>query len=275
MGSVVFEFQKVCFNEFCIRWYSLLILTGVLIGISLLIREGRRFDISSEFLFNMAFWAIVFGLIGARIYYVIFNFSAYAKDPISILKVWEGGLAIHGGIIGGLLTIMIYCKKYGVSLIRILDLCVVPLILAQAIGRWGNFFNMEAHGASTTLAHLQSLHIPQFIIKGMTIGGVVYQPTFLYESLLCFLGFIILVIVRRYRYLKVGIPTSIYLMYYGAVRFFIESMRTDSLMFGGIKMAQLVSVIMFIIGIIYILSQSKKGKFESLYNDQYGKEIKF
>lgn len=257
----------ITIGNFGIRWYSVLILIGAIIGIYLMEKEGKKFNLKSDFLFNMAFWAIIFGFIGARLYYVIFNFNLYKDNLVDIFKIWEGGLAIHGGIIFGFITIFIYCKKYKVRLLNILDIIVPSLILAQAIGRWGNFFNSEAHGAATSLEHLQSLHIPNFIINGMNIKGIYYEPTFLYESLLCVIGFIIILLIRKYKYTKVGAITSFYLMYYSVVRFFIESLRTDSLMIGGFKVAQIVSVLLFIIGLIIIMIISRKSKFEDLYND--------
>ena len=262
-------------GNFGIRWYSLLILIGVIIGIRMLEKEGQRFNINKDFLFNLAFWAIVIGIIGARIYYVIFNFNLYKNDIFSIFKIWEGGLAIHGGIIAGVITIALYCKKYKMQFLRITDLCIAPLLLAQAFGRWGNFFNGEAHGAVTSLAHLKSLHIPEFIIKGMNISGIYYEPTFLYESIFCLVGFIIILIVRRGKYIKVGMQTALYLMYYSVIRFFIESMRTDSLMLGGFKVAQIVSILLFLTGLIMIMMISRKSKFEDLYNNVYKNDIKF
>ena len=226
-------------------------------------------------MFNLAFWAIVIGIIGARIYYVIFNFNLYKNDIFSIFKIWEGGLAIHGGIIAGVITIALYCKKYKMQFLRITDLCIAPLLLAQALGRWGNFFNGEAHGAATSLAHLRSLHIPEFIIKGMNISGIYYEPTFLYESIFCLVGFIIILIVRRGKYIKVGMQTALYLMYYSVIRFFIESLRTDSLMLGGFKVAQIVSILLFLTGLIMIMMISRKSKFEDLYNNIYKNEMRF
>lgn len=262
-------------GNFGIRWYSLLILIGVIIGIRMLEKEGQRFNINKDFLFNLAFWAIIIGILGARIYYIIFNFNLYKNDIFSIFKIWEGGLAIHGGIIAGVITIALYCKKYKMQFLRITDLCIAPLLLAQAFGRWGNFFNGEAHGAVTSLAHLKSLHIPEFIIKGMNISGIYYEPTFLYESIFCLVGFIIILIVRRGKYIKIGMQTALYLMYYSVIRFFIESMRTDSLMLGGFKVAQIVSILLFLTGLIMIMMISRKSKFEDLYNNVYKNDIKF
>ena len=262
-------------GKFAIRWYSVLILIGAAIAIMLTEKEGKKLGIKNDFIFNMAFWAIIFGFIGARIYYVIFNYHIYKSDPLSIIKIWEGGLAIHGGIIAGFITIYLYCKKYDMRILRILDIVAPSLLIAQAIGRWGNFFNSEAHGAATSLEHLKSLHIPQFVIDGMNISGIYYEPTFLYESILCLIGFLIIIIIRRFRYTKIGFPTGFYLMFYGVVRFLVESMRTDSLMLGGFKAAQIVSIILFLIGLIIVMVISRKGKFEDLYNEIEKKEIRF
>ena len=223
----------------------------------------------------MAFWTIIFGIVGARLYYVLFNYSMYKGDFSSIIRIWEGGLAIHGGIIAGVITMFFYCKKYEMRLIRITDFCVPALILAQAIGRWGNFFNGEAHGAATSLEHLQNLHLPQFIIEGMNISGIYYEPTFLYESIACLIGFIILMIVRRLKYVKVGTLTGIYLVYYSFIRFFIETMRTDSLMLGGFRVAQIVSIVLFLIGLVILMLISRKGRFEDLYDTQSDNNIRF
>lgn len=185
---------------------------------------------------------------------------------MEIFQIWNGGLAIHGGIIAGLLFIIYYCKKHEVNLWKILDIIVVGLIIAQAIGRWGNFFNSEAYGPITTAAHLKSLGIPQFIIDGMYILGEYRQPTFFYESVWCLFGFLAMLIIRQYKYLKIGQLTSFYLIWYGIIRFIIEAMRIDSLMLGPIKMAQLVSIVFVISGII-IFIKSIKSKKENLYNN--------
>ena len=251
-----------------IRWYSVLILLAFITAYFVVSKEAKRFGIKKDFTFNMMFWVLVFGIIGARIYYVIFDWASFKDNISEIFKIWHGGLAIHGGIIAGLIVLIVYTKKYKLRTIRYIDFCVVGLIIAQAIGRWGNFFNGEAHGVATTLEHLQALHIPDFIIKGMYLDGLnYYTPTFFYESVLCLIGFILLIIIRRNKYIKVGDITGLYLVYYGIVRLFIETSRTDSLMFLGFKMAQIISVIMIIIGLIIIIINRKKGKFEDLYNN--------
>ena len=261
-------------GNFKLEWYSALIIVGAMIGISMVLKEAKRYKYSTDYIFNMLFWAIIFGIIGARVYYVLFNLELY-NSFWDACKIWEGGLAIHGGLIAGILVILLYSKKYNVRAIRIFDFLAPAMILAQAIGRWGNFFNMEAHGPATTLAHLQSLHIPEFIINGMKINGTYYTPTFLYESIWCLIGFIILLIVRRLKITKVGQPFAVYLMWYGLGRFVIETMRTDSLMLGGFKAAQIVSILMILLGLIIIMITGRKGRYEDLYDQDENEIIRF
>ena len=243
-----------------IHWYSILLFIAILIGSNLAIKEAKKHGFEEDFMVNLLFLTVIIGIIGARIYYVIFNFDYYQNNLLEIFKVWNGGLAIHGGIIAGLITIAIICYKKKINLLKILDYLVVGLIIAQAIGRWGNFFNGEAHGAITSLNYLESLHLPKFIIEGMYINGNYYIPTFLYESVWCFIGFIIMLIVRRKKFMNIGYLTSFYLVWYGVERFFVEGLRTDSLMFLSLRVAQLVSLIMIIIGIVIFIYSLKKSK---------------
>ena len=258
-----------------IRYYSIFIMLGVIISISMLMKEGKRYNYPKDFLFNLAFWVLVFGIVGARMYYCLFNFHLYKDNLIDILKIWEGGLAIHGGIIAGFITLLIYTKKYNVSSLKMTDMAVVPLLLAQAIGRWGNFFNGEAHGVEIAYHKLKTWLIPDFVIEGMKIGNVYYHPTFYYESIYCLVGFIILLFVRRYKYLKKGQLTCFYLIYYSFGRFFIESLRTDSLMIGPFRAAQVVSIILFVIGIVALMIISRKEKFEDLYSEDHNGPLRF
>ncbi len=251
-----------------IYWYSLTMFLGILIGGSLAINEAKKYLIDEDFMINMFFYLIPFSLIGARLYYVIFNWSYYQNNIMEIFRVWEGGLAIHGSIIVGIIWIIFYSKKNKVNTLRLMDIVVVGLLIGQAIGRWGNFFNGEAHGPATTLTFLKSLILPQFIIDGMYINGVYYQPTFLYESIWCLIGFVLILIIRRFKYIKIGQPTAFYLVWYGIGRFFIESLRTDSLMFNSFKMAQLISIIMIISGVVLYFVCNRGSRFERLYNDR-------
>lgn len=261
MNPIIFSIGSIK-----IYWYSVIMFIAMLTGGYVVLKEVKKHRVPEKFMINLFCYLIPISLIGARLYYVAFNLDYYMQDPISILKVWEGGLAIHGGLIAGLLFTMIYTRKYRIKTLHVLDFIVVGLILGQAIGRWGNFFNGEAHGAVTTLEQLHKIFIPSFIIKGMYIGGNYYHPTFLYESIWCVLGFIFLVLMRKYPYLKIGQLTSLYLIWYGIGRFIIEAMRTDSLMLGDLKMAQIVSFSMVVIGLIMILVLNKGSKFQNLYN---------
>ena len=243
----------ISIGGFAIRWYSLLILIAFIIGMIIIEKQAIKKGIDKKEISNLCFYLIIISILGARIYYCLFNMDYYSENLFDIFKIWEGGLAIHGGIIAGIIFIIFYTKKYNIKLLQILDIFAPALILGQAIGRWGNFFNQEAHGPITTYHHLLSLHIPKFIIKGMHINGHYYQPTFLYESIGCLIGLIIILIYQYKFKHKDGEITSIYFIIYGTIRFFIESLRTDSLMLGSIKVAQLISITMIVIGIILFI----------------------
>ena len=232
-----------------IYYYSICILIGISIGIFLLFKEAKKQKIDQDKLGDLLFYTILFGILGARIYYVIFNLSYYIKNPLEIIAIWHGGLAIHGGIIAGLITIIYLTKKYKLNTLK-------------SIGRWGNFFNREAYGKVVTLSHLKSQHIPNFIIDRMKIDESYHQPTFLYESILCLIGFIILMILKNNKSLKITNLTSFYLIWYGLIRLVIEYYRTDSLMLGPIKMAMLISIVFIISGVVLLI----KSKNQKNYN---------
>lgn len=252
---------------FEVRWYSVLILIAIIISYFLITAESRRFQIKKEFLFNLMFWTIIIGIIGARLYYVVFNFEYYKEHLTEIYQVWNGGLAIHGGILFGFITILIYCKRYNVNTKKILDICAPAVILSQAIGRWGNFFNQEAFGTAVDYHTLAKIRIiPQFVIDNMNIDGAYHLPMFYFESLLCLLGFLIMIFMRRRKYIHNGQIYAFYFVWYGFIRFFIEMFRTDSLMLGDFKVAQIISVVMILIGLYIIIVQSRKPKLDDLYN---------
>ena len=226
-----------------IKWYSLFIFIAMLVASILIYREARRKKIDDDTLFNMIFYGIIIGILGARFYYVLFNLNYYLKYPLEILMIWNGGLAIHGGLLAGLLFMAYYSKKHKINILGILDILVVGVIIAQSIGRWGNFFNQEAYGGVISLSTLKSMHLPQFIIDGMYIDGAYRTPTFLYESFSSLLCFIVLILLRKTKKIHTGQLTGMYLSWYGIERFFIEGLRTDSLMLGNIRIAQLVSLL--------------------------------
>lgn len=258
--------NRVAFNifGFNVYYYSLCILLGVIVAYILITREGKKQGLPKEFISDLIFYTLIIGILGARVYYCVFNLDYYLANPSEILKIYNGGLAIHGGVIAGLIFVYFYTKKKNVSFIKILDIVAPAVIIAQSFGRWGNFFNQEAHGGITTYQNLKNMHIPEFIINGMYIEGKYYYPTFFFESIWCLIGFIILMIARRNKNLRKGFQIGFYFIWYGIGRFFIEAFRTDSLMFFGLKIAQIVSLIGIIIGIIIIVTNRNKKYYNEM-----------
>ena len=248
-----------------IKWYSICILIGITVATYLILKESQKKGISNDLIIDILFYGIIFGIIGARVYYVLFNLDYYSSNITEIIKVWNGGLAIHGGIIAGVLFLLYYCHKNKIDFLHLTDILVVGLIIAQSIGRWGNFFNGEAYGRVVSLNYLKSLHLPSFIINGMYIDYAYREPTFLYESVLSLIGFIVLILVRKKRNIKVGTLSGIYLIWYGIERLIIESFRSDSLMLYNIKVAQLVSIVFILIGLLIIYKSTKNNK---LYKEE-------
>ncbi len=254
-----------------IYWYSICILIGMALGMFLVFKEAKKQHIHENSITDLVFWTVIFGVIGARLYFVLFNLDYYGSHVIEIFEIWNGGLAIHGGIIAGSLYLMYFAKTRKIRILRLTDVCAPGLIAGQMIGRWGNFFNAEVYGAVVGRKALESMHLPKFIIEGMYIKekGDYCSPLFLYESIWNLIGLIILLIVRRFKYIKEGQITGFYLVWYSAGRFVIEGMRDKeyNLMIGNFKIAQIVSIILGLIGLFLIWFRVRKGKFENLYND--------
>ena len=226
-------------GPFAIRWYGILIASGMALGLWLASREARRRGEDSETLIKTAELALVGGLVGARLYYVLFNWEYYGRFPDKILAVWEGGLAIHGGLIGGLLVGGLYAWLKRLPLLTYLDIVAPSLALGQAIGRWGNFFNEEAFGRPTDLPWKLSVSPPHRPAEFAQVEF--FHPTFLYESLWDLGVFLLCFLFRRRLALA---PGSLFLLYLGAYsvgRLLIEGLRTDSLMLGPLRVAQVVS----------------------------------
>jgi len=242
-----------------IRWYGVLICCGVLVALLLAKYNCKKKDLSFDLLTDVFLWAFPAAIVGARLYYVAFQFDQYKDNLVDIFKIREGGLAIHGGLIGALIAVVIFAKMRKVNLVEYADVATPAIVLAQAIGRWGNFMNGEAHGGAVTSEFIG--HFPGFIQKGMNIGGVYYQPTFLYESLWDVLVCIILLfILYRKMGSQKGIVICSYVALYSLGRVFIEGLRTDSLMIGSLRIAQLVSITGIFIGIIGIFIIYRKNK---------------
>ena len=245
-----------------IRWYSVLVLSAFIIGYFLVLKRGKKKGISSTTISDMCFYLVIVCILGARLYYCLFNLDYYGKNILDIFKIWEGGLAIHGGIIAGFIFICFYTKKKKLNLLELLDIIAPALALGQCIGRWGNFFNSEAFGPETTLSTLKKLHIPHFIINGMYIDHAYHQPTFLYESIGCLIILIILLFIEKKKNKKDGQVAAIYLVLYGIIRYLIESLRTDSLILFNLKVAQIVSIIMILMGIYLFIKPYIRRKYD-------------
>ncbi|HBG3175368.1 TPA: prolipoprotein diacylglyceryl transferase [Staphylococcus aureus] len=254
MGIVFNCIDPVAFNlgPLSVRWYGIIIAVGILLGYFVAQRALVKAGLHKDTLVDIIFYSALFGFIAARIYFVIFQWPYYAENPSEIIKIWHGGIAIHGGLIGGFIAGVIVCKVKNLNPFQIGDIVAPSIILAQGIGRWGNFMNHEAHGGSVSRAFLEQLHLPNFIIENMYINGQYYHPTFLYESIWDVAGFIILVNIRKH--LKLGETFFLYLTWYSIGRFFIEGLRTDSLMLtSNIRVAQLVSILLILISISLIV----------------------
>ena len=252
-----------------IHWYGVIIAAGILAALQLSTKEAKKKGLEEDTIIDMALWAIPIGLLGARLYYVLFELGYYLQNPGQILAIWNGGIAIYGGLIAGGGTLYWYAKKKGTSLALVLDILAPNVLLAQSIGRWGNFMNQEAHGGPVTRQFLENLYLPEFIIEQMNINGTYYHPTFLYESLWSLLGFVLIVTIRnRKQLLRQGEVALSYVLWYSVGRFFIEGMRTDSLWIGEwIRVSQALSLALFIGAIVVWFIRRKDYPPISYYSD--------
>ncbi len=231
-----------------IMWYGILIASAMLIAVLISYRRAPRFGIESDSILDLCLWMLPIGVIGTRVYYVIFNYDIYRGSLSAMLNFRNGGLAIHGGLIAGLLTAYIFCRKRSLPILDVCDLILPSVALAQAIGRWGNFFNGEAYGVETTL--------PWAIV----VDGRHVHPTFLYESIWCLLLFVLLSYLCKKRVFS-GQIACLYGILYSLERFFVEGLRTDSLMIGPFRQAQVISITTFAICIaLYILLSKTQHK---------------
>ena len=263
-----------------IYWYAVFIMSGVALGLFLAIREGKKMGINSEFFYDLVTYGLPISIIGARIYYVAFSWDYYSSHPEDIIKIWQGGIAIHGAIIAAFIFGYFFCKKRKVSFWLVADIASVSFIIAQAIGRWGNFMNQEAHGGVVPGAtldaqreFLQSLFIPDFIVNNMYINEAYYHPTFLYESLWNMVGFLFIVFVlRKLPKLLVGEIAAFYAVWYSIGRYMVEGMRTDSLMLTeSIRMAQFISITTIVLVLILVIYRRLAKKNLITYQSYYVK----
>ncbi|QQK77879.1 prolipoprotein diacylglyceryl transferase [Salicibibacter cibarius] len=260
---------------FPVQWYGILIVLGAAIGYVIAAREAKKHGYPDDLFADLLIWAVPIAIISARLYYVIFQFDYYAQNPAQIIAIWEGGLAIHGGLIGAVITGIVFAKRRGYSFWKLADIAAPSIILGQAIGRWGNFMNQEAYGGEVSRAFLENLMLPDWIIDQMFIEGAYHHPTFLYESIWNVLGFALLIFVLRRMNLRRGSIFLTYVIWYSFGRFFIEGMRTDSLMIGDLlQTAQIISVVLIAGAIIFMIYHRKTGIIESRYWDKDEKLMK-
>ena len=223
-----------------IPWYSALIVTGICLALFIASREEKRLQLPQDTVVDLALWVIPFGVIGARLYYVVFAWDTFASNPVSILYIWQGGLAIYGGIIGGLLAVLLFSRKRSIPVGQLTDIIAPGLALAQAIGRWGNYFNMEAYGIAVTDPAWQ--FFPAAVLIPGPAGSTWHMATFFYESMWNLIVFTALMLTRK-RMRRTGDATLWYFLLYGAGRLIIEGLRTDSLYAGStLRISQVLAI---------------------------------
>lgn len=250
-----------------VQWYAVFILTGAIVGLVLAMREAKKFGIVSDTIIDLFTFGLPIAIIGARLYYVIFEWQYYLENPSKIFAIWEGGLAIHGGVIAAAIFGFFYCRAKKINFLLLFDIAAPSFLIGQAIGRWGNFMNQEAHGGvvpGETLAqqrqYLLDFRLPEFIVNGMYIDGAYYHPTFLYESVWNFVGVLLMVFgVRRWKQILIGEVAGFYLVWYSVGRFFIEGLRTDSLyIIPGLRTAQVISILTIIVVTVLVVIRRKR-----------------
>jgi phosphatidylglycerol:prolipoprotein diacylglycerol transferase len=250
-----------------VHWYGLIIGFGVLLGLIIALRESERRGLDKEIFTDLILFAVPIAIISARIYYVIFQWEYYSQNPGDIIKIWNGGIAIHGALIGSVLTAIVFAKVKKVSFWKLADIAAPSLLLGQAIGRWGNFMNQEAHGGEITRSFLENMHLPEFIINQMYINGTYYHPTFLYESIWNILGVIILLSLRKVN-LRRGELFLTYVIWYSIGRYYIEGLRTDSLMLtDSLRIAQVISIVLVALAVALVVYRRVRGHADKRYLD--------
>ena len=251
---------------FPIYWYAIAITLGLALAFIYAMKNAKGYGLDSDRMLDVALVTIPFAFVGARLYYVLFSehLAAYLADPVSILNVRDGGLGIYGGIIVAFVVGPLVCKLRKVNILAMFDIASLGFLIGQCCGRWGNFFNQEAFGGNTNLPWGMTGDI---IRSGQNGTGYVLadpvHPTFLYESLWCLLGFVLLHILFKKAYTFHGMLFCGYAIWYGTGRFFIESLRTDSLMSGGLRTSQIVAVIAVVGGsalLTYLFLRHRKHR---------------
>ncbi|RUL47398.1 prolipoprotein diacylglyceryl transferase [Lysinibacillus antri] len=259
-----------------VRWYGILIALGIMLAYFVGQREAIKRGLPENFLADLLIWAIPIAIVSARIYYVAMKWEYYGANPGKIIQIWNGGIAIHGALIGAVITAYIFSKKRGVSFLKVADIAAPSILIGQIVGRWGNFMNQEAYGGPVSREFLEGLMIPNWIIEQMYIQELetYVHPTFLYESLWNVVGLIILLALRKVNLQRGEIFFS-YMIWYSIGRFFIEGMRTDSLyLIGELRSAQVVSILSIVIALAAIIYRRMKVRPVVRYLDVEKKEKK-
>lgn len=244
------------FGPLEIHWYAICIVTGMVLAVWLAIKEAPRKGMTSDDIMDFILLAFPIAILGARLYYVVFQWSYYSQHPDEIIAIWNGGIAIYGALLAGALVLLVFSYRRKINAYDFLDIAAPGVMLAQSFGRWGNFFNQEAYGKAVA----QLNYLPKFIRDQMYIEGSYRVPTFLYESLWNLLGFAIIISLRhRQGLLKRGEVAWFYLVWYGCGRFVIEGLRTDSLMLGSLRVSQWLSLVLVILGLVMTYYGRKKA----------------
>ena len=253
MDFLLMKLDPIAFSigSLNVRWYGILIASGIVLAYLLAQREATRLGLHEEFFADLLIWAVPIAILSARAYYVAMKWDIYSANPGAIIQIWNGGIAIHGALIGSFITAYIFSKKRGISFLRIADIAAPSILVGQIIGRWGNFMNQEAYGGPVSRSFLESLYLPNWVIEQMYIekDGTYVHPTFLYESMWNVVGLVVLLFARKFNWRR-GEMFFFYLVWYSIGRFYIEGLRTDSLyLIGDLRSAQVVSIIAIVVGL--------------------------
>ncbi len=283
LGIGPFEINKIAFSigPLDVRWYGICIVIGMILGVAYALKKANQSGISTDSMLDYVLFAIPSAIIGARLYYVLFDLSSF-RSLYDVIAIWEGGLAIYGGIIGGFFALLAVARFKKQSFPLILD-CVAPAVMiGQILGRWGNFFNAEAYGTLGKIAFpfvgdvltpaLSDSYIFRMVIENSRVGSIAVHPTFLYESLFNLIGFIIIALYFSKKKFD-GEIALMYLCWYGFGRFFIEGLRADSLMTGSLRVSQLLAFACFVTGIVLIVAGRKAASKKSVALDGYIKQF--
>jgi len=259
-------------HTFTIHWYGAIIAFGFLLAVLFGGRMAYKWKMSIDKMLDVLIYGTIFGIAGARLYYCIFKWDVYKDNPLDIVKIWEGGLAIYGGIIGGILAAYVVCRVRKLNFWNLVDIAAMSLLIGQGIGRWGNFANQEAFGTNTDLpwgmwsakvASYITGHMDEFEQNGITMNpNLPVHPTFLYESISCLAGFVVLyIITRKFRKFSGQIFLT-YGVWYGVERAIVEGFRTDSLYIAGttLRVSQVLSAVLAAVCLVILITLLIKYK---------------